>query len=91
MLKKTVQSSERRELAPLRIGYVVLLALAPVWCLIDAGGAVITDCIGCYASVFRTASFDFRIGAIVQTCHGRVPAPEERGRERAASCPLTGV
>ena len=55
------QASERRELAHLRNGYVLLVALAPAWCLFDAGGVLITDCIGGYANVFQTASVDLRI------------------------------
>ena len=51
-----------------------LVALAPAWCLFDAGGAVINECIGGHASVFRTATVDVR-GAIVEPCHGRVPHP----------------
>ena len=52
---------------------MVLVALAPALYLFDAGGAVITEDIDGYANVFRTASADLRLGAIVQTSHGQVP------------------
>ena len=69
------QASERRELAHWRDGFVVLGALAPALYLLDAGGSATTEGRDGNANVLRTACADSRIGAIVQTCHGRVPHP----------------
>ena len=71
------QALVRRELAHKRNGCVVLVALAPAVYFRDVGGSVITEEIDGRGNVFRIASADSRICAIVQTSQGRAPHPEQ--------------